>query len=407
MTTAWTGADPIGFNDPGTSYELGTRFTAHDDVTISKVRVWAPATSAVVVNRKGYIWTTGAVILGTATLPDTLPSGWSSYDLAVPVNISSGVTFWVTYGTLEDYGALNPAGYSVFSADAALEATLGGYAFGVGNLPANTGNTFYGVDVDYALTSPSVAPVVGVTLTQTGLDVSATLTVTDDDPGTVTYKIEWGDGSQTLTSSLGPHAHTYAAAGLYVVLVTATDVDDNTDSAAAAVLLEELIVASSLEIWNRLTTLLNVAVVAVSGCGVPVGRSGIVHGEAVWDECCEGYLYLRVVQTNPMDPFPSPTQAMTNCPIQLGSLIEIGILRCAPMMDHNGRAPSAAAQTAFAKEIIVDKSILYDVLISHDPDWSNFPIVITSWTPLDIQGDCGGGAWQFYLNVVLCPCGPD
>lgn len=161
------------------------------------------------------------------------------------------------------------------------------------------------------------------------------------------------------------------------------------------------------EEWNRLTTLLDAAAVAVSGCGVPVGRVGAVHGAVVWDECCEGFLFIRVVNTSLTTAFPQASQVPTNCSSTLATLVELGILRCAPVLDNNGLAPSAQAQSDFAREMIRDKSILYDVLMSHNPDWSNFPIVITSWTPLDIEGGCGGGAWQFYIDVALCPCGPD
>ena len=163
---------------------------------------------------------------------------------------------------------------------------------------------------------------------------------------------------------------------------------------------------SQRELWNRLTTLLDAASVAVSGCGEPVEHVGIVHGTPVWDECCEGFLYIRILQTTPTNEFPNAFAAPTNCDLQLVMQAEMGILRCAPVMDDNGNAPSASAQTAFVKTVVRDKSILYNVILDHQPDWANYPPVITTWSPLEIEGGCGGGAWQFYLDVVLCDCGP-
>lgn len=160
------------------------------------------------------------------------------------------------------------------------------------------------------------------------------------------------------------------------------------------------------EEWNRLNTLLDTAAVAVSGCGYPVSRVGIVHGTPVWDECCEGYLYARVVRNSLSNPFPQESTSPTQCSLIPTAQAELGILRCAPVISDNGVPPSAQEQSDFAKAMIRDKSILFHVLLDHHPDWSNFPVVIAGWTPLDIQGGCGGGAWQFYVDVLLCPCGP-
>ncbi len=164
--------------------------------------------------------------------------------------------------------------------------------------------------------------------------------------------------------------------------------------------------ANPREEWNRLDVLLETATAAVSGCGVPVGRSGVVHGNVVWDECCEGYLFIRVVRTNVANPFPTATQTPSDCTLELATLVEMGILRCAPVMDDNGNPPSAQAQSDFAEEVIRDKSILFHVITNHNPDWAHYPTVIDSWNPLGIEGGCGGGAWQFFVDVALCPCGP-
>jgi Domain of unknown function (DUF4082)/PKD domain len=233
MANGWGGADPTGFTDAATDYELGTRYVANEHITVNQVRVWSPAGSVAIANRKGYIRTTGDVILATATLPNTLPSGWSVYDLNTPVDVLAGTTFWVTYDVQDTYGAI-PSAIPQTSADTAVTANLGGFNATVGNLPTTTSTTFFGVDITYTVI-PSTAPTVGISLTRSGLTVQATLTISDDIPATVTYRIEWGDGAAGSVSGLGPHSHTYAAAGTYAVMAVATDQDGNVDQAVAII----------------------------------------------------------------------------------------------------------------------------------------------------------------------------
>lgn len=230
MSVGWGGANPNAFHDAGVDYELGTRYLANQDIIVTHVRVWGTGVSASLANRRGYIRSTGDVILGTAVLPNQMAAGFTEHALGAPVAVAAGTTFWVTYGTLEDYGA-RAASLPQSSADAAVTANLGGFHPTVGNLPTTTGTTFYGVDITYTVVI-STDPVVGVSVTRSGLAVQATLTIDDDTPAGVSYVVEWGDGTLTGVSGLGPHAHTYPAAGSYALMVTATDDDGNTDSAA-------------------------------------------------------------------------------------------------------------------------------------------------------------------------------
>lgn len=234
MTVAWSGADPSSFHDAATDYEMGNRWLVNQDISITQLRVWGTGTSAALTNRRGYIRTTADVILSTIVLPDTIPAGWNSYNLPSPLLVDAGSSIWADFGTLEDYGAVVPGGFPRSSSDSGVTVNLGGFNATVGNLPTTTGTTFYGVDFVYDLV-PSTAPIVGISLSRSGLTVQATLTIEDDHPDAVTYSIEWGDGVTSGVSGLGPHSHTYAAAGVYAVLVIATDQDGETDAAVAMV----------------------------------------------------------------------------------------------------------------------------------------------------------------------------
>ena len=240
MVVGWNGPDPTGFSDGGgTHYELGTKYTAVDDITINNVRVWAPVGGASRASRAGKIYSNAGALLGTAVMPDTLSSGWTLHALDVPVEVTTGTSVIVSYDTTDTYGAaVGGFAYPVASADglvSAIERRL--HATPDNFPPSGAGNTFYGIDIDYtAGIAGNVGPTVGISATTSALNVAATLTIDDEVPATVTYAIEWGDGqSSTGLSSLGPHNHTYAAAGTYAIMVTATDAGGLQDSAAVAV----------------------------------------------------------------------------------------------------------------------------------------------------------------------------
>lgn len=236
MTFAWDGPDPVGQDDGSTGYELGVAVTINQDVTVRTVRVWHPASSVAVTNRAARFWTTGGVQTKAVPLADSLPSGWSTYDLDAPLELTAGSTFILSYSTTRYYGAV-AGSFPNDSADAAVTYSGGLFRETFSPLVPNTpAANFYGVDLGYDLgIGGNVAPVVTVTAAAAGRTVTATAVVDDEAPGSVALRWEWGDGQVTADGSL-VEQHTYAADGLYAVLVTATDAGGLKDSAAAAVL---------------------------------------------------------------------------------------------------------------------------------------------------------------------------
>lgn len=174
--------------------------------------------------------------------------------------------------------------------------------------------------------------------------------------------------------------------------------------------------ADSRELWNRLEILLETAVVAASGCGVPVSSSAIEYDEQVMDECdCSsgtGHAFIRVNRIFPTATrnasFPQQALQPSNCPVPLAAEIRLGIWRCVANLDNNSRGPSPDQRTEDSRMLLTDASLLYSVLMSHNPVWSNFPVVIRDWTQLPMQeGACSGGFWTAFIDVDLCTCGPD
>lgn len=245
--TAWGGADPTQDADTN-DYELGVEYLANVDVTVTHIRVWGGAGDVAFPGRKGRIWSTAGTQLGIATLPDTLPSGWSQYALDVAVERPAGAHWVVSYSTGGHYAVLiNALNAGVNSSDGSVTAVAGGSgAHGNGsfntsptNFPttASGSNAFYGADCVYTLgVGGNTAPVItGFTVTAVSALATATIVATDAETLVgASYGYDWGDGD-TTTSSSATAQHTYTASGLYGVLGSVTDADGASDHAAAAV----------------------------------------------------------------------------------------------------------------------------------------------------------------------------
>lgn len=234
MSHAWSGADPTQSSDNG-SYSLGATFQANDAITVTGVRVWAGASPGVRASRRGRLWTTSEAQLAIATMPDTLPTGYSEYDFATPVDMTVGEQATVAWDTGGFYGELNAAfdnpvvstdGAVTFLAGAAAPHGNGAFTTSVGQYPdvAAAQHTWYGVDIVYTITGGNTPPtIVGMTAVADGLTVTATINATDQE-GLVgaTYGIDWGDGA-TQSGSVNTASHTYEQDGTFAVLGSVTD----------------------------------------------------------------------------------------------------------------------------------------------------------------------------------------
>jgi PKD repeat protein len=266
MVHAWNGADPAGQDDgPTTHYELATRYAVGADITITALRVWHPATSFAVAGRTGRIWTTAGVQLETADLDDSLPSGWTEYPLQAPLEVLNGTTIDVSYGTTQFYGAV-AGGFPAASADGLVTATAGRFVLTTGIFPTTGSANFFGIDIVYTegVAGNTAPEVTALSVAVEELDAVATATVTDNDLPGVTYVWHWGDGAETATSA-PTDEHTYAAAGLYAVLVVATDAGGLRDTRAVPVIVPGApdgldLEAAATELAERLATIADLAV---------------------------------------------------------------------------------------------------------------------------------------------------
>src|SRR5882724_7403148 len=175
MPTGWSGLDPTQQAD-GSDYELGEMWLPNVDITVTGVRVWSGAGEISIANRRARIWSAGGSQLGIATLPDDLPTGWSTYTLDTPVERPAGVgqKFVASYMTGGNYGALLDAlaAADVVSADGAVSCLSNANATPNGNgvfnptpgafpVTSPASHPFYGVDIVYSLgLGGNTAPVI-------------------------------------------------------------------------------------------------------------------------------------------------------------------------------------------------------------------------------------------------------
>lgn len=235
MTFAWSGSDPTQSSDSG-SYSLASTFVANQAITVSGIRVWEGATPGMLATRNGRLWTTSGTQLAIASMPSTLPSGWSEYSFVSPVNLTVNEQATIAYDTGGFYGQLNHAFDSaVNSADGAVTFLAGSsaphgngsFTTSVGSFPnvAASQNTFYGVDIVYTLTGGNTPPTIsGMTAVVAGATVTSTINAVGGTAGLsgATYKWDWGDGT-TTSGSASTASHTYTASGAYAVLGSVTD----------------------------------------------------------------------------------------------------------------------------------------------------------------------------------------
>ena len=106
----------------------------------------------------------------------------------------------------------------------------------------------------------------------------------------------------------------------------------------------------------------------------------------VWDDCCGGVLYVRVVGVTPVT---QASAAMGTCAL-LGWAVTLGL----------GRAPRDKDLTEDALRLTQDAADLGQMLMC-ETNASN-----VSWAPQGPDGGCMSGEWTFDLRVSGCACPP-
>lgn len=123
------------------------------------------------------------------------------------------------------------------------------------------------------------------------------------------------------------------------------------------------------------------------------------------DECCQGLAWVRPVQISPTNTFPTPESAWSPCPPgELAVEIEIGMLRCAPIMAPGGDdamlIPTAAQHAQTAYRVLADAAALRRAaccLINQ-----GYSVFVGSWSPVPVEANCAGGSMRITVAVPFC-----
>lgn len=131
----------------------------------------------------------------------------------------------------------------------------------------------------------------------------------------------------------------------------------------------------------------------------------VAPGEAVaWDDCCDGQLWARLVNLTPNEgSSPQRRQGADACAVPFFiATLELGIIRCAAVVNDQGVAPSAMQITADGMQGLADMAQLLAVLRCSPYEIRQ----LGNWTPRGPEGGCHGGFWTFTIrldNCVECP----
>lgn len=116
--------------------------------------------------------------------------------------------------------------------------------------------------------------------------------------------------------------------------------------------------------------------------------------EVAWDNCC-GQLWVRVVDYGPPSGVRQTRKADGSlCAMRRQATIELGMLRCAAVVDDQGQPPTEQEINEDGAQVLADAEGLW-LLLSCDVKVRE----LIRWTPVGPNGGCVGGHWRFTIDL--------
>lgn len=350
------------------------------------------------------------VLLGSLTM-----DAWNEFVLPSPFALTAGTVYYASvYLPAGRYAFIGSefssadvvAGPITFPQhDTALpglgRVTNGGFVGGgTGLQPVNNGTgTWYGIDIEVSDggTTFDAAGTVAASSSATGavaaqLLAGGTVAATSESSGVLSSLLLAEGVVAAVSSSAGDASalsqpQTYSASGR---------VDAVSSSSGAA----SRWVVTSDPLGQAMQQMLPLAEALLAP---EVGRAALYPGaEVAWDDCCDGQLWLRVVDVVPsgLDQRPSANP----CPPPMWRVtFGLGVLRCVGVVDDNGDAPSPARLTADTLQSTADRAALARAIQCGFGEILG-RVTFVRWLPLGPMGACAGGEWLFTGLVGNCPC---
>lgn len=137
-----------------------------------------------------------------------------------------------------------------------------------------------------------------------------------------------------------------------------------------------------------------------SSCGCPC-RAGVVYGAPAWDNCCDGQLTVFVERIYVQSEFPQTMTGEIICSSPLAADMSLQLLRCAPVLDDDGSAPSIAVLSEHAAQMLQDWYITQRALICCLATYRKYrAFTLRDSRPVGPQGGCSGFEIRFTVQLV-------
>jgi hypothetical protein len=165
LSTIWGGtALPalLSVND-GKAVELGMKFRSDVDGSVNGMSFYKGVGNT--GTHVGHLWSSGGVLLATATFTGETASGWQQVNFSSPVAITANTTYVVSYFAPLGHYAATGSYFAVSGADTiplhalanGVDGSNGLYLYGSDNFPTKSYNsTNYWVDVAFSAVPPVV-----------------------------------------------------------------------------------------------------------------------------------------------------------------------------------------------------------------------------------------------------------
>jgi hypothetical protein len=220
LCAIWPDVVPSGVSDAtdGTPVQLGVKFTASQDGSITGIRFYKLADNT--GTHTGTLWSSSGTQLATGTFSNESTAGWEELDFSTPVPVTAGTTYVASYHTNAAHYSYTANGLASAVTSGPLTALANGgvYAYGPGTtFPSNGGSTNYWVDIVYTTPSGTFSPVVSsvtptsgssgnpvtvaptATFSQTVLPSTVSFTLKDSSGNTATGSVSFNSANTTAT----------------------------------------------------------------------------------------------------------------------------------------------------------------------------------------------------------------
>jgi len=135
----------------------------------------------------------------------------------------------------------------------------------------------------------------------------------------------------------------------------------------------------------------DVLAVVQSELTVQPGRVVLAPGVNVaWDDCCDGQLAVRVVNTVPQ----FQRNARQGCPVGFLVTLGVSLVRCVATLDDQGQPPAPWEMDHDGSVMMRDMGQIATALQCFQPEHA-LSSYLGEWVPLGPEGGCAGGEWTF------------